>query len=668
MEPLSFKSHPGATVPCIATILLLLFAAFCYRAADDTSVTFDEPIHILAGYSYGARDGPETLTANLRAAQLWLAVPLRSLGLHYPEALQAIPGVVVDVEMKVTRDFIHDPRHDPAQILRASRAAITVLGTVLGLVLFVWSRRLFGDAAGLLTLGLYCFEPTVIAHSSLATTDIAATLAFTLAVAAWWRLLHRVSLGNIMLCGLATGVLAATKISAGLLAPTVAAMLLARLVWRRDLPGEWGLLSSAAAGALVLAYGVIWGLYGFHYASGWRLTDSAWTELLVPQATPVQRVLNCLRIHELLPEAYLYDFNTFINNLGGRRAYLLGAYSVEGWWYYFPVAWLTKTSLPTLVALALGVATVGVALLRRGRDSLDFYPLVPLLAFGVIYTASALASPMNIGIRHLLPVYPMLFILAGLGVKLWPGSAPRARGLLVAGLIAWSAGVAWNASPYFLAYFNPAAGGTGNGHRILVESNFDWGQDLPEVARWLEHRAATPATAGERVFFSYYGLGDPARYAIHATLLPQDPDFRPPTIYDLKPGTYVIGATMLQALGGPRVWGPWRPSFERVYRALGLELAPLYAEARTSKSVGAPGRLSSEWAQKVALYDELRFARLCAYLRPRSPSARITPTTFAYFLAEENLAAALDGPPPFGAETTIKGLSRLPPGRVDFLR
>jgi 4-amino-4-deoxy-L-arabinose transferase-like glycosyltransferase len=668
-------------VPSLAAIFLLMFAAFCYHAAGNTSVTFDEPIHILAGYTYGTRDGPETLTANLRASQLWLGLPLRTLDLHYPDALKAIPGLIVDVEMKVTRDFIHDPRHDTEKILRLSRSAITALGLILGLVLFLWSRRMFGDAAGLLTLGLYCFEPTVIAHSSLATTDIAATLAFLLATMAWWRLIHRVTVGNTVLCGVATGVLAATKISGGLLAPTVAVMLLFRCLRRRDpirevLPssstarvnGFWLPLALAVVAVLGIGYGVIWALYGFHYASGWRLTAPAWAALLTPQATPVQNILNFLRVHELLPEAFLYDFYTFLNNLGGRRAYLLGAFSMEGWRSYFPVALLTKTPLPTLVAVTLAIAAAGAALVGRRAFAPRAYALVPLLIFGVIYGASALASPINIGLRHLLPIYPALLVLAGHSVQLIPPTLPFARGVLVAGLIAWSAVTAWTASPHFLSYFNPAAGGTENGHRILVESNFDWGQDLLTTSRWLERRATDPASAGDATFLAYYGLGDPVRYGIKATLLPQDPDFRPTTIYDLKPGTYIISATLLQALAGRHVWGPWRLSLERVYQSLHRELAPIYASARIDPATGRTLASANEWTQKIDLFDELRFARLCVYLRARTPAARITPAVFVFVLTADELNEALDGPPLFAPDPSIKGLSLLPAHAVNFLR
>lgn len=677
------QSSPRAAVSFLACGLLSLFAVLCYRAASDASVAFDEPGHMLAGYSYWTHDGPEVATANFRAAQLWLALPLMPLRPHFPEAIKHLPGLAIGVEAEQGRRFLHDPRNDTAAMLRASRTAVTVLGIILGAVLFVWSRRLHGDVAGLLTLGLYCFEPTVIAHSSLATTDVAITLGFTLALAAWWSLLHRVTSGTIIACGLATGVLASTKISAGLLVPTVLVMLLVRLASRRDLWVRWPWESStrlaanplrpllvATAVVLTISYGVIWDIYGFRYAEGRLLNDFAWRGLVGPEATWVQRSLNFLRLHHLLPEAYLYDLKWFFGSAAGRRAYLLGHYSVEGWWSYFPVAWLAKTSLSMIAALALAAGAAGLTLVRRGQPRrIDGYNLAPLIAFVVIYGACAVAGPMNLGLRHLLPIYPGLLILAGVGVHLLATSARRARAVLVAGLTVGSAVAAWSASPYFLSYFNPAAGGTSNGHRLLVESNYDWGQDLPKIARWLEQRATQPAAASVPVFFSYYGLGDIARYGIQAQLLPQEPDYRPTTVYDLTPGTYVISATILQALGGRAVWGPWRPSLERVYRALETELAPLYAPVRADHRDAGPSSLPEGLRQKIDLYDELRFARLCAFLRQRPPSVRITPGIFVYAIAAEDLAAALQGPPPPPpGEPAIKGLSKLSVDQINFIR
>jgi hypothetical protein len=269
----------------------------------------------------------------------------------------------------------------------------------------------------------------------------------------------------------------------------------------------------------------------------------------------------------------------------------------------------------------------------------------------------------NIGLRHLLPVYPALFVAAGAGVTLW--AAGWVRRVFVVAMVASAAAVAWGASPFFLAYFNPLAGGTDRGYRVLLDSNYDWGQDLPKVSRGLAARSTAAGPSAPPVFFGYYGTGDIGRYDIKAKLLPQEPEYRPTTVYALTPGTYVISVTLLQALGGEVVWGPWRPTLEHHYRTLRAELAPLYANLRGG---GGPTAITILEEQKLRLYDELRFARLCAYLRRRSPTARITPAMFVFEVTAEDLAVALDGPAPIIPPATIQGLERLSNAWTDFLR
>jgi 4-amino-4-deoxy-L-arabinose transferase-like glycosyltransferase len=663
-----------------AVALLAALAGFCQRAADDTSAAYDEPGHMLAGFSYWSDQGPAIATANLRVAQLWLALPLLPLDLHYPEAgrrgTQLATGVGAG---ELGRAFVHDRRHDPGRLLRASRAAVTVLGLALGLVIFLWARRVAGDAAGLLALGLYCFEPLIIAHSALATTDIAATLLFTLALAAWWRLLHRVSVMTVGWAGLATGLLVTAKLSAVLLGPAVLLLMVVRLarggeavvagpgsartVRGAAMLGPWALAVGVVG---VVAYGMIWAIYGFHFAPGALLPDEKWYDVLQPDAGWALRTVNFCRVHRLLPEAYLFDVQWFVTSTGGRRAFLLGDYSVEGFAAYFPIAWLTKTSPALLLALGVVAVAAGLAWVRRGAGAAtvrlgDFWPLG---VFAVIYGGVAVAGSLNIGLRHLLPVYPALFVAAGASVTLW--TAGRWRLGYVGVMTAAALVVAKGASPWFLAYFNPAAGGMINGHRVLLESNYDWGQDLPRVSRWVAAYAAAGGVAERRVYFAYYGTGDIARYNIEARLLPQEPEYRPTTVYELLPGCYVISATLLQSLGGNVVWGPWRPTLEHHYRTLRRELAPLYAIAR-ARGTG-PTAVTPLEEQQIRLYDELRFVRLCAYLRHRQPRSRITPGVFAFEVTAEDLTAALDGPPPIVPPATIRGLERLPHAWTNFLR
>jgi hypothetical protein len=107
---------------------------------------------------------------------------------------------------------------------------------------------------------------------------------------------------------------------------------------------------------------------------------------------------------------------------------------------------------------------------------------------------------------------------------------------------------------------------------------------------------------------------------------------------------------------------------ERVYQSLHRELAPIYAAARTDPAAGRTLASEKEWTQKIDLFDELRFARLCAYLRARTPTSRITPAVFVFVLTADELKEALDGPPLLAPDPSIKGLSRLPAEAVNFLR
>ena len=509
------------------------------------------------------------------------------------------------------------------------------------------------------------------------------TLLFTVTLAAWWRLLHRLDGATVGLAGLATGLLVTTKLSSALLGPVVLVLMVVRLAgggevavaWpgrRRTvrgaaMVGAW-LVATGAVG--LVAYGLIWAIYGFHYAPGVPLAEEMWNDVLRPDAGAALRTVNFLRVHHLLPEAYLFDVQWFISSTGGRRAFLLGDFSVEGFPGYFPVGWLTKTSLPLLLALALSAVAAGLAWARRGRgagagsNAVKFYGLLPLGVFAVIYSGAAIAGGLNIGLRHLLPAYPAMFVAAGAGVSLW--ASGWVRRTFVAGMVAGAGAVAWGASPFFLAYFNPGAGGTANGHRVLLESNYDWGQDLPRVSRWLAADAAAGGVAERRVYFAYYGTGDIARYDIRARLLPQEPEYRPTTVYELLPGTYVISATLLQGLAGQAVWGPWRPTLEHHYRTLRAKLAPLYTRAQ-ARGTG-PTTVTGLEDQQIRLFDELRFARLCAYLRHRQPRSRITPGVFVYEVTSEDLTTALDGPPPIVPPATIRGLEQLPNEWSNFLR
>jgi hypothetical protein len=225
----------------------------------------------------------------------------------------------------------------------------------------------------------------------------------------------------------------------------------------------------------------------------------------------------------------------------GNPAFLMGQYSTTGWWYYFPVAFFIKTPLPTLLLLALALALT----LHRRTWRAEMWLLLPV----AIYLVVLMGSSLNIGYRHLLPILPLLFVYVSKIASCNLQSAICNLQYLAAGiLVAWQAFAALSIYPHYLAYFNEIVGGPENGYRYLVDSNLDWGQDLPALRDYLNQEGI------DQVYLSWFGPARPERYGIRYQPLPGFPlyqgaaetfAFNP---YQPAPGLYAISATNLQGV------------------------------------------------------------------------------------------------------------------------
>jgi hypothetical protein len=207
-----------------------------------------------------------------------------------------------------------------------------------------------------------------------------------------------------------------------------------------------------------------------------------WVKQWKPDA--IVRIGKVVNEHHLLPQAWLFGFlYTYATSLG-RRAFLCGQIRVQGWWYYFPLAMLFKTPVATLTGLALAVAFWIGSARRWAEARRDWRAVCALVVAPIIYLAAAMHGNLNIGLRHIFPVYPFLFIFLGVmaaqACRRWPKTTPCVLVLLFAGLIAETVA----AYPDYIPFFNVAAGGSRGGLRLLSDSNLDWGQDLPALARW----------------------------------------------------------------------------------------------------------------------------------------------------------------------------------------
>jgi len=438
------------------------------------------------------------------------------------------------------------------------------------------------------------------------------------------------------------------------------------------------------------------------------------------------RMIEFARGHRLLPEAWIYGFTDVYRRAQVRVAFLNGDFRLDGWPSFFPYTFLVKTPLALLGVILMAVAAVALRGLRpveprwNGARGL-LCATLPLWVLFSVYWAAAIASHLNIGHRHLLPVYPPLFVLCGaagywIDRSLRPpgqGDAPGLRAIVRSGSLALGALLVLVASeavrffPNYLAYFNGIVA-PGSAFRHVVDSSLDWGQDLPAVRAYVERR---PAGEGP-IYFSYFGAASPDYYGIRAYPLysvsgidwlrrpdwktlfmaPADvaatlpalrqewPDhdllgtqqlgnltaaalLKKPELLRLGAGTYLISASMLQPvafpIGGP--WGPWNGRYEATYQELSAAVRPLMSGNPGDRMAALGRRNVGEWPSLLQKFEEYRFARLTAFLRQREPDEEINFSILAYHLSAGEIARALDGPPPeMGPDHQAKQMQDLP--------
>lgn len=398
------------------------------------------------------------------------------------------------------------------RLLLLSRLPTLLLGIATGALLFAWARRLHGEAGALLGLGLYVLSPHMIAHGALATTDMAFACFALASGLSLWRAFEDASLGRCLAAGLCLGLACLSKYTALLLVAPYA-LLLAGLAWRGLGPRRSGHAPTSRARALQGAARLL---------------------ALVLVFAALSIVLG----YQGHPQAFVDGVRYQQRNVAlGQTGFLSGETSRLGWWYYYPFVMAVKTPLATLVLGATGL----LLWLHRERlkPALLFATLPPLFLLGFF-----LWKQLPVGIRHVLPVYPLLYL--GAGAWLAGAAIGRVRKLAVLVLLGFNALATLRSHPHELAYFNELVGGSRNGWRHLVDSNLDWGQDLKDLRPWMQERGL------EEIQLAYFGTADPSYYGIRYRALPSFFLSTGP----LEPGSFPPRG--LVAISATCYWGlPW---------------------------------------------------------------------------------------------------------------
>jgi hypothetical protein len=443
------------------------------------SQTFDEPVHVAMGMEWLDRGTYTLEVQHPPLARIFDAIALRAAGEHYPPG----PIVLTDPGAPVRKgNAIFGGPDDYQRNLTLARIGVLPFLLLAAFVVFHWTRAIAGDECAVAAVALLTLLPPILGHAGLATTDMAIAATLPAAIYALVRCLALPSAGRVALFAVALGAAVLSKFSA---LPFLAVIGVVVLIQSR--PDRRTVARAAMAIPLALLF--VWATYRFSIwpAPLYGFAPKDLLAMLSDAKAPPDRALFFLLSHFRIPAPELFAGLAHLgeHTMFGHPSYLLGRIHAQGVWYYFPVVIAVKTPIAFLILAVLGI--------RKAT--------VPAMSAAAIVLVS-MAARINLGVRHVLPIYPLLAIGAGIAlIDLWQ------RRRAIAGILgAWLVVGSLLAHPDYFANFNELAGG--HPERIVVDSDLDWGQDLPRL------REVVVEQKIDRLWIAYFGTTDLSRYPI----------------------------------------------------------------------------------------------------------------------------------------------------------
>lgn len=469
--------------------LLVAMGLLLLKNARDDSATTDEPIHILAGYEYWRgefRVNPEhpPLGKQINAVFLNWVKPVMPEDQKFT---RAISDYYYDswYETRVyAQNWLYSTAGNNADnIVFYARLPIILFTLVLGIILFLVGKRFYGLLAGLVALFFFALSPDFLTHGHLANTDLWMTLGFFIFVFSFGYYLEKPNWKRLVLAALCFAFAMLVKFSAVLLVPILIILWLVKCYMSHERKKYgWKNFAIIFITLLVTTLLLSWALYGFPLHAAPKFINNPELEYTNTTLVKLAPVLT----HLPLPEYFKGLIMVFASSVSSRPAYLFGHFSSGGWWYYFPVAFMVKTPLSVIILL---FAAVGFNIgWRKKLEFRDWLLIIP----PAFYLLVSMFSRLNIGIRHILPIYPFIYLYIGyFVVEFFNRHKNVSRNLLITyyllltALLAWYLYAAISVYPYFMTYFNELVGGPKNGSNVLLDSNIDWGQNTKRIADYL---------------------------------------------------------------------------------------------------------------------------------------------------------------------------------------
>ncbi len=521
-----FRRSPNTIA---ASVIMIVHAALVLGGTRANFLTTDETKHLQSGVYYLQTFHFDNYRVNPPVMKF----------------LAAIPVIIVRPHTDY-RTLVADNLPASFDAVRIARICGIFWSLIGAWAIYRWGHEVYGGGAGCLGIVLWCFDPNILAHASLATPDIPATVMGLLATFGFVSYLRAPSWGTACLAGILLGVAQLTKFTLLSLYGIWPAMW---FIWWRGggprivlAPCRWIQILQASLLVAISIWVINLG-YGFQ-GTGRFLNEHAFASKTLGDAKAlIGRWFGDVMVP--LPLDYIAGIDEQQAGFElGQPSYLAGRWRDHGgWWYYYLFALSVKEPLGGLALVAWNIASIFSRRTIRGRWRDEAMLWLPAVA---ILLAVSSQTGFSKHVRYALPALPFVFISTGkLAVHLRRGS--RFRGALVSALLLWAVSGSLSVYPHSLSYFNEAAGGPLHGHDYLLDSNIDWGQDLLELKRWFDlHPEAKP------LGLAVYSIVDPRHVGLVFSLPPPGPtqlsagDSEIPAMMGPVPGYYAVSVNYLR--------------------------------------------------------------------------------------------------------------------------
>jgi len=507
---------PNKLTNIIAAVLLIFVFVICVFSMKDDSLTMDELAHIPAGYSYLVKQDMRLNPEHPPLVKDLAALPLLFIrNIKFPDNIKAWT-TDTNGQWDFGSYFFYKTGNPVSKIIFFARIPMVLLLLLLGLLIFKLTKKKFGNEAGLLSLFLFSLSPTFLAHGRLVTTDIGAAFGAMLATFCFVKALKEPKAANVIIAGIAFGMAETLKFSLILLVPLFIFFALISLLRKTKV------LQALKTTILVFFIGclLIYPVYLFHTLNYPKTRQIADIKVYLKDYPEIVKrvVLFNARRDALRPYAqYLTGLlMTFQRAAGGNTTYFMGEVNNEGWRTYFPIIYFIKETLAFHIFTLIAVISVLIELNREKLKNplkkfkeylLDHFEEFASLCFIALYVLASLSSKLNLGIRHLLPIFPfIIFLIAGTISKLLKEPYLKSKYVILGGLLLFQMASVLMVFPSFLSYFNEFVGGADKGYIYATDSNLDWGQDLKRLEKWTEKNNI------RKIYIDYFGGGDPKYY------------------------------------------------------------------------------------------------------------------------------------------------------------